>query len=700
MRIVVASLAATVIVLGLHAPHGDWIIWTIVQVSSEDAGASIIKGVQRIVATLVGGLVGMLIGIAFADEPQFMFVAIGVVVAVCMFLTRTTSAPDAGLLVAFTMLLVVTSRLDAPDAQVDTALWRVLMILVGVVLGTGAQLVLWPRDPERSLLDEVGQRLARVEGLLARAATATPGSPDPRGRPDLVAVSGLARELDLLANAEARYPSLRRRHTEQIALVTETERLLTNALWLAESLEDPRYPYRVDDGLRARLTAMAAACAHLRGALAARRPIGPDDVPYPFDGPTDLGPGLPTLVATMESTLARIAAATGFLSSPGAGALRLLPRRSPLDSPARAPILTPAFSLSNTADMKFALKCALAVEICLLIPLGLDWPGLLTAGVTCLLVAQSTLGASVYKSLLRLAGAALGGLLGLIVILAVMPNVESLAWLLPPFAVCFWIGAWLMAGSSQISYVGLQTGYAFGIATLAAFGPTTDLAPPGNRILGVLLGIVVMGLVYHWVWPVRASRAMRPALAVALRAMALLAEVERARGGYASEVSRAARHRVAVYRALATVLRLREDSVLEPGAAAPAARAERALILDLTGDAQGVFLALLALARHRLETRATSVPVEAAAPLAEFDRSVRHTLERIADALEGKATASLPDMRGSLAALERVESELSSAPSSHADAPLLTHLGREVTIRRYVLGHVDRLARQVLHSHA
>ena len=242
MRIVVASLAATAVVLGLHAPHGDWIIWAIVQVSSEDAGASIIKGVQRIVATLVGGLVGMLIGIAFADEPQFMFVAIGVVVAVCMFLTRTTSAPDAGLLVAFTMLLVVTSRLDAPDAQVDTALWRVLMILVGVVLGTGAQLVLWPRDPEGSLLDEVGQRLARVEGLLARAATPSLGSPNRRGPPDLIAVSGLARELDLLANAEARYPSLRRRHTEQIALVTETERLLTNALWLAESLGDRAIP--------------------------------------------------------------------------------------------------------------------------------------------------------------------------------------------------------------------------------------------------------------------------------------------------------------------------------------------------------------------------------------------------------------------------------------------------------------------------
>ena len=152
--------------------------------SGEDAGASLIKGIQRIVATLVGGVVGLLMSIAFADEPPFMFVSIGVVIAASMFLSRTASPPEAGVLVAFTTLLVVTSRLDAPGTDVDAALWRILMVRVGVVLGTGAQLALWPRDPEHRLLDEVAQRLATVEALLTR--TATPDSPDSRGEPDLV----------------------------------------------------------------------------------------------------------------------------------------------------------------------------------------------------------------------------------------------------------------------------------------------------------------------------------------------------------------------------------------------------------------------------------------------------------------------------------------------------------------------------------
>lgn len=67
----------------------------------------------------------------------------------------------------------------------------------------------------------------------------------------------------------------------------------------------------------------------------------------------------------------RAAAATAFLGAgrePRAGE----PGHSPLDTPARTPFFTPAFALANTEDMKFALKCALGVLVCLVIMLGRD----------------------------------------------------------------------------------------------------------------------------------------------------------------------------------------------------------------------------------------------------------------------------------------------------------------------------------------
>jgi multidrug resistance protein MdtO len=233
---------------------------------------------------------------------------------------------------------------------------------------------------------------------------------------------------------------------------------------------------------------------------------------------------------------------------------------------------------------------------------------------------------------------------------------------------------------------------AFGVSVLNVFGPATDLVPPRDRVLSIVLGIAVTGMVYHWIWPVRASRVMRPALAATLRAMARLAEWKRVAGGYASEVAATARHRTTVYRGLGTVLRLREEAALEPGAEKPAAHAERDRVLALAADSQGVFLALLSLARHRLQTDAASVPREATPPLDEFDRGVRQTLEAIADAVESKATRPLPDMRGALEELARVDAEL-SAPTARVDVARLTHFKREVTIRRHVLAHVERLAR-------
>jgi multidrug resistance protein MdtO len=365
----------------------------------------------------------------------------------------------------------------------------------------------------------------------------------------------------------------------------------------------------------------------------------------------------------MEATVRRMAAATAFLD-PAAGTPRGAAGRSPLDTPARAPFFTAAFTATNTADVKFALKCALAVEICFIAILGLDWPGLLTSAVTCVIVAQSTLGASASKALLRLAGAAVGGLLGLIIIAAVMPNTQGLASLLVPLAGCYWIAAWITAGSSRISYAGIQVGMALGICAVDVFGPTTDLVPPRDRVLGILLGIAVMGLVYGLIWPVRASRSMRPALAAALRAMGALADIPPAPADDAAAIARSARHRLNVYRALGTVLRLREESLLEPGAGAPAARAERDRILELTADAQGIFLAVLALARYRLGRTATGLP---------------------AGMVESLALPARPDLEERLAALGRT----ATPPGPSAHEPPAFHEG-EIAVRREVAGEVGR----------
>src|SRR5215831_2934844 len=98
-------MAATVLVMGFHIPEGHWTVITIFTVSQPDAGASLRKGVQRVIGTVAGGVIGILIVSIFADQPWIRVPLFGAFGAIALFLERTTTAPYVGLLSGFTALL-------------------------------------------------------------------------------------------------------------------------------------------------------------------------------------------------------------------------------------------------------------------------------------------------------------------------------------------------------------------------------------------------------------------------------------------------------------------------------------------------------------------------------------------------------------------------------------------------------------------
>src|SRR5499427_8400662 len=489
LRIVVASLVAVTFVMALHIEHGPYAFISIFVVSQPNAGASFRKGVLRLLGTMAGAAVGILGNIVFADLPWLRIALMGPIAAFFIFLSNTTTAPYFGLLGGITTVLVLTAQAPGPEGDVYLGLWRFAMVTFGAAIGTAAQLFLWPDDPEDQLLGELGKRLAVVEGLVE--AVRDGRRPDAT-RLDALVLTGLSRQVDLLTDAESRSPSLRLRHAEQIALIGGIEQLLTAAYGLARAVSAPDTVPSAT--VRARLDAIAVGCARLRRALATRQPAEPAGESHTpgFDSnlaaPGD-APLLPALIE-LERVLDSLPRATGFLdrdrspaSLPAAGAL--------LDAPTSS-FFTPAFSITNIEAIGFALRSGLAATVAYQ---GLAWPGLATAPLTTILVAQSSFGATARKGLLRLVGATLGGALGLLVIVVVMPNMDSLASLLIVVAVCMALAGWINSGSSRISYAGFQTALAFSLSALNDLGPTTNLEPARDRVIGVLLGIIIAGLV-------------------------------------------------------------------------------------------------------------------------------------------------------------------------------------------------------------
>jgi multidrug resistance protein MdtO len=688
LRIVAACVVATAVVMAFHIPEGHWAIITIFTVSQPDAGASLTKGVQRLIGTVAGGAVGILVASVFADQPWMRTALLGLIAASALFLSRTTTAPYVGFLGGITALLVLTSaRGPNPNAAVVYGLWRVVLIAFAVTIGTGAQLLLWPADPEEVLLDELAARIDSAGRSVRRslAAVAQPGMP----APSALVQSGLVRHLDLLTNAEARHPSLRRRHVEQLALIGAVEHLLTAALALeraAATTDVAAAP------TQRRLGAILLACDRLHDALATRTPPPPAAAAAMPSDEVVAGAGaarlLPPLIG-MERALGDMDRAVGFL---GRGDRGTSPpaETSPLDAPAARGFFTPAFSSSNTDDLAFALKGGLAASICNLITNGVDWPGIDTSIWTCLFVAQSSYGAIVQKEILRVAGAALGGLLGIATIMVAMPNFETLASLLVVVALASGVAAWLTSGSARISYAGVQTGLAFGLCVVDRPGTVVSLIPARDRVLGVLLGIVVTTVVFRALGSARAADQMRGALATSLRSLAALGRV-----GMVSDVPalRPARgHRWTVYQNLATTLRLHDEAQFETGAGRPEQVAARDAVLRLVTDAQSVFLVLLDVVRHRLDVDLGWTKGAAWERLHALAVGIVDTLEKAAERVEGRAGETMPDLRGLLA---HVEEAVASTPSPVGDPRGSVHLHARLMLYRDLVRTLELLARDL-----
>jgi multidrug resistance protein MdtO len=686
MRIVFACVVATTLIMTLQVPYGYYVIVTIFIVSQSDSGASLRKAGLRVLGTLIGGGVGLFFLIATLDRPWVRIPLLGPVAAFFIFLSATTTAPYLGTLGGITVALVLTapSGTDVAGAT-ERALWRIALIALGTLIGTLSQVVLWPSDPEALLVATLVERLRAVELFVSgRLANAPPADV---ARLESLALTGLTRQLDLLSDAEARHPSLQQRHTEQIALIAGVELLLNAAIAFAHA-EAARGGAALPDQARRRLAAIGEACERAATALEARRPFAeaPGNAVVPDEAVAAAGGAalLPALV-DMERALTGIAPATAFLAEGEPGRRSVA---SPLDVLGLGEFFTPAFSLDNGAAVAFALKTGLATTIAYVVYEGLAWPGISTSVLTTLVVAQSSFGATMQKLLLRIVGASVGGLLGLLLIVTTSPNIDTLPPFLVAVGICCTLAAWVAVGSARISYAGLQIGLALGLCVIGDLGPTTDLVPARDRVVGVLLGGLVSGLVYYLFSPVFAASEMRAALARTLRSLAILSRIGLSER---PSIAVARGHRWQVYQDLAMTLRLHDESKFEPGAGTAEARAARESVARLAEHAQAVFLALLSVVRHRIDVSLGALPDTVRQPLRTLGDAIGDVLEAVADRVEGKGDVAVPPLA---ALLSRAEAAAVDAEGI-ADPRLAAHLQGRLAAYHQLVARLELLERDV-----
>ena len=470
----------------LRIPEGGWLILSALIVSTPDTGESMLRAVQRLLGTLVSCAVAIAFVIAFPQQPWILVPFIGLSIGFGIYLSRTAAAPSIPILGTLTMVLAIPGAVDSGSPEsIHRALWRLVEISTGNIIGTLCQAFLWPERPEKLLVQNLAKSLRYSrdrmnEALLPPDQVVT--DPNRLANSEERVVNALAQWTTWLNNASRTGSGLRATHDDFMNLIGETNQVAVASQQIARiaaamavagtsSTFAPEIVRRVET-TRERCDRYAAALE--AGAwsreLDALPPLANElsRVIVETEG-SDLqaaaAEGASEDRATILSSFLSIAQgmdgmhdAVDFLrpaSERGVGA-----RRSPLFAGEGQTFLWKDYREVRKADVVSAVKGALAAMIAYIYLYAIDWPGGITAIVTAVLVCLDSYGAMILKSVLRVIGALVGGLASLFVILYVIPQITSLAPFLVVTSLVFGLAVWVQTGSPRISYAGLQIGFA------------------------------------------------------------------------------------------------------------------------------------------------------------------------------------------------------------------------------------------------
>nr|WP_294554078.1 FUSC family protein [uncultured Rhodopila sp.] len=206
-------------------------------------------------------------------------------------------------------------------------------------------------------------------------------------------------------------------------------------------------------------------------------------------------------------------------------------------------------AFSNPAYLRGAIKTTAAAMFCYVFYQLLDWPGIHTCMITCYIVALGTTADTIQKMQLRIAGCIIGAAAGIAAMVFLVPDLTSIAALLVVLFACLLPAAWVAAGSERIAYAGYQIAFAFLLCVLQGSGPSFDMTVARDRVIGILIGNLVVFAVTVTIWPVsvgaRIDAGMHRVLGL-LRSLVLatgaeprrraLAEAQRALGSVANDL--------------------------------------------------------------------------------------------------------------------------------------------------------------------
>lgn len=152
-----AAALALVIALWLDLPRPYWAMATVYIASQPLAGATSSKAFYRVLGTLTGAAVSVVVVPTFVTAPELLCLVVALWVGLCLYLSllRRTPSSYAFMLAGYTVALIGFPAVSDPGSIFDTAIARVEEITLGIVCASLVSTIVLPR----SVAPAVGARV-------------------------------------------------------------------------------------------------------------------------------------------------------------------------------------------------------------------------------------------------------------------------------------------------------------------------------------------------------------------------------------------------------------------------------------------------------------------------------------------------------------------------------------------------------------
>ncbi len=175
IRVSVAVGAAFALGEVFRLPQAYWAVFTAVIVVQTSVGGTLTASFERLVGTVVGGLIGVAAAYLRARTVVEEGLALSAAIAVAAFAAAVRpSLRVAPITAAIVLVGGATVRMDPLVA----AAWRVAEILIGSVVGVAATLLVFPARAGGAVLQRAAQTMTQLAALFALFASRLGGPQD------------------------------------------------------------------------------------------------------------------------------------------------------------------------------------------------------------------------------------------------------------------------------------------------------------------------------------------------------------------------------------------------------------------------------------------------------------------------------------------------------------------------------------------